>query len=230
MLAATAIRSREARGLTHGFDATAAPEAIAASDGPLERLTGGNGRFLATIEASADPASVRAGFSKAEPYAVILGCSDSRVPPEVVFDESPGKLFVVRVASGVAGPNEIGTIEYALARWSCPLVVVLGHTQCGGIAAALDKLPPGSEPKPDPTGWMHLGTLVFAIRSAMGDTSGCADCPDSWRAAVELHVRKTVDLLLNWSEPIRRRVAAGQLRVVGAVYDVETGAVELLEA
>jgi carbonic anhydrase len=197
--------------------------------GALAWLTAGNGRFVASIEASTDPAAVRAGLSRAEPYAVVLGCSDSRVPPEVIFGEAPGRLFVVRVASGVAGPNEIGTIEYALARWSCPLVVVLGHTQCGGIAASLDQLPAGAEPQPEATGWMHLSSVVFAIRSAIGDTSTCAACPDPWRAAVELHVRKTIDLLQNWSEPIRRRVAAGRLKVVGAIYDVETGAVELLD-
>jgi carbonic anhydrase len=211
-------------------DETKAEANVSDPGGALERLTAGNGRFLASIEASADPAAVRAGLSRAEPYAVVLGCSDSRVPPEVVLGEAPGKLFVVRVASGVAGPNEIGTVEYALARWSCPLVVVLGHTQCGGIAASLDRLPAGAEPQPESTGWMHLSSLVFAIRSAMGDTSACSTCPDPWRAAVELHVHKTVDLLQNWSEPIRRRVAAGRLKVVGAMYDVETGAVELLDA
>jgi carbonic anhydrase len=211
-------------------DETKAEASVSEPGGALASLTAGNGRFLASIEASTDPAAVRAGLSRAEPYAVILGCSDSRVPPEVVFGEAPGRLFVVRVASGVAGPNEIGTIEYALARWSCPLVVVLGHTQCGGIAASLDRLPAGAEAQPEASGWMHMGSLVFAIRSAMGDTSACAACSDPWRAAVELHVHKSVDLLQNWSEPIRRRVAAGRLKVIGAIYDVETGAVELLDA
>jgi carbonic anhydrase len=200
----------------------------ATPEAAVERLTAGNGRLLASIDAAPDPAAIRATLAKGTPYAIVLGCSDSRVPPEIVFGESPGRLFVVRVASGVAGPNEIGSIEYALARWSCPLVVVLGHTQCGGIAASLDRLPPGAEPQPDPTGWMHLSSLVFSIRSAIGDTSACAACPDPWREAVELNVRKTVELLQNWSEPIRRRVNAGTLAVAGAVYDVETGAVAFL--
>ena len=195
----------------------------------IDLLKAGNERLLSAIEVSVDPDAARAALAKASPYAIVLGCADSRVPPEIVFDEEPGKLFVVRVASGVAGPNEIGSIEYALARWSCPLVVVLGHTECGGIAASLDKLPPGADAQPDPTGWMHLSSLVFSIRSAIGDTSQCAKCPDPWREAVELNVRKTVELLVNWSEPIRQRVNAGRLRVVGAVYDVRTGKVEQLD-
>jgi carbonic anhydrase len=195
----------------------------------LDLLAAGNGRLVSALEVAEDPEAAHRALATANPYAIVLGCADSRVPPETVFDEQPGKLFVVRVASGIAGPNEIGSIEYALARWNCPLVVVLGHTECGGIAASLDKLPPGAEPQPDPTGWMHLSTLVFSIRSAIGDTSQCAKCPDPWREAVELNVRKTVDLLVNWSEPIRRRVNAGQVRVVAAVYDVRTAKVELLD-
>jgi carbonic anhydrase len=195
----------------------------------LERLSDGNGRLLAAMDAAEDPAAWRESFARATPYAIVLGCSDSRVPPELVFDEGPGKLFVVRVAAGVPGPNEIGSIEYALARWDCPLVVVFGHTECGGVAASLDKLPPGSEAQPDPTGWMHMGTLVFSIRSAIGNTSQCAACPDPWRAAVELNVRKTVEVLTNWSEPIRQRVAAGRLRVVGAICDVQSARVEFLD-
>jgi carbonic anhydrase len=195
----------------------------------LERLAAGNGRLMAAIAAAEDPAAARAGLTVAEPYAVIIGCSDSRVAPEIVFDETVGRLFVVRVASGVAGPNEIGTIEYALARWSCPLVVVLGHSQCGGIAAALDKLPPGAEPPPDAAGSMHLASLVFAIKTAMGPVGATAATPDPWTAAAEQNVRRTVDSLLNWSEPIRRRVETGQLRVVGAMYHVETGAVDFLD-
>ena len=143
----------------------------AAPDQSLDMLANGNSRLVAAIAASADPGAALAAFATAEPYAVILGCSDSRVPPEIVFDETVGRLFVVRVASGVAGTNEIGSIEYALARWGCPLLVVLGHTQCGGIVAALDKLPAGAEPPPDATGSMHLSSLVFAIRSELGSTT-----------------------------------------------------------
>src|SRR5512140_1531016 len=93
------------------FDRTATATA-------LDRLTAGNRRLLAAIEGADDHAARREAFAKASPYAIVLGCADSRVPPELVFDEGAGRLFVVRVAAGVAGPNEIGSIEYALARWS----------------------------------------------------------------------------------------------------------------
>ena len=207
-------------------DSDAAPESASAV--ALGRLAAGNARLAAAIEAAEDPRAALSAFARADPYAVILGCSDSRVPPEIVFDETVGQLFVVRVASGVAGSNEIGSIEYALARWGCPVLVVLGHTQCGGIAAALDKLPPGAEPPPDARGSMHLGSLLSGIRSALGPTAAISASQDPWRAAAEQNVRRTVELLLNWSEPIRRRVTEGRLAVVGAVYDVESAQVEFL--
>jgi carbonic anhydrase len=202
-------------------------EVVAEPAAPLDRLRAGNARFLETIADSEDPEAAARALSVADPYAIVLGCSDSRVPPELVFDESAGRLFVIRVASNVAGNEEIGTIEYAVARWACPLVVVLGHTQCGGIAAAMEKLPPGAELPPDPTGSTHLGMLLGSIRANLGWT-GHESTSDPWRIAVRTNVRRTIEQMLLWSLPIRRRVEAGQLEVVGAVYDVETGEVEFL--
>ena len=193
----------------------------------IELLRAGNGRFLDSIESAPDPAAAAAALSMADPYAVVLGCSDSRVPPELVFDESVGRLFVIRVASNVAGNEEIGTIEYALARWDCPLVVVLGHTQCGGIAAAMTTLPPGAEVPPDASGSVHLTSLLASIRSHLSWTAASSD--DPWTDAVRMNVRRTMEHLLTWSLPIRRRVEAGQLEVAGAIYHVETGEVEFLE-
>jgi carbonic anhydrase len=187
----------------------------------------GNSRFLAAIAFASDPEDAIAGLRFADPYAIVLGCSDSRVPPEIIFNEPPGRLFVVRVASNVAGIAEIGSIEYALARWECPLLVVLGHTECGGIAAALDRLPPAADPPPDALGAVHLVSLLSSIKANLGPSPECMS-DDSWRDAVCLNVRRTVELLQNRSEPIRRRVAAGHLTVIGAIYDVTTGAVELL--
>jgi carbonic anhydrase len=197
------------------------------SEAPLQLLRAGNGRFLDAIEQAPDPAATAASLATADPFAVILGCSDSRVPPEIVFDESVGRLFVIRVASNVAGNAEIGTIEYALARWGCPLVVVLGHTQCGGIAATMSPLPPGAEPPPDYAGSVHLMSLLASIRSHLGWASGSST--DPWTDAVRTNVRRTIEQLLTWSMPIRRRVDAGELAVVGAIYHVETGEVEFLD-
>ena len=195
---------------------------------PLDLLRAGNARFLDSVAASDDPAAATASLSQADPYAIVLGCSDSRVPPELVFDESVGRLFVIRVASNVAGNEEIGTIEYAVARWDCPLVVVLGHTQCGGIAAAMSQLPPGADPPPDPTGSTHLSLLLGSIRSNLAWTRDQPSA-DPWQDAVRMNVRQTINQILLWSMPIRRRVDTGCLNVVGAVYHVETGEVEFLE-
>ncbi|HEY5487800.1 MAG TPA: carbonic anhydrase, partial [Candidatus Limnocylindrales bacterium] len=160
--------------------------------------------------------------------AVVLGCSDSRVPPETVFNETVGRLFVIRVAANVAGNAEIGTIEYALARWECPLIVVLGHTQCGGVAAAMARLPAGAEAPPDATGSLSLSLLLASIRNNLGwkrDSSST----DPWGEAVRTNVSRTTEQLLSLSLPIRRRVDAGRLTVVGAIYKVETGDVEFLD-
>ena len=194
---------------------------------PLERLRAGNGRFLDSIAGSDDPETAMAALAVAEPYAIVLGCSDSRVPPELVFDESVGRLFVIRVAANVAGNEEIGTIEYAISRWKCRLVVVLGHTQCSGVAAAMEKLPAGAEPPPNATGSTYLGMLLGSIRANLGWT-GHETAADPWRNAVRANVRRTIEQILLWSIPIRRHVDTGELAIVGAVYDVETGEVEFL--
>ena len=193
----------------------------------VERLQAGNARFLDGIAHMSNPAAVTASLSVANPYAIVLGCSDSRVPPETVFNESVGRLFVIRVASNVAGHHETGTIEYALARWGCPLVVILGHTQCGGIGAAMDRPPAGVEELLDTAGSVSLSSMLSSIRSNLGWAGG-ATSQDPWADAVRANIRRTMEQLLTWSQPIRRRVDAGQLTVVGAIYHVETGAVEFL--
>jgi carbonic anhydrase len=193
----------------------------------LDRLRAGNARFLDAVAASADPEAAAAALSVAEPYAIVLGCSDSRVAPELVFDESIGRLFVIRVASNVAGNAEIGTMEFAIARWHCPLVVVLGHTQCGAVAAAMERPPAGAELPPKPSGSTHLTMLLGSIKANLGWT-GHETGADPWGQAVRANVRRTIEQILLWSMPIRHQVEAGRLAIVGAVYDVETGKVEFM--
>ena len=200
---------------------------VDASGYALERLAEGNGRFLNEIAVSVDPAGLTASLATADPYAIVLGCADSRVPPELIFDEGMGRLFVVRVASHVAGQAEIGSIEYAVARWSCPVVFVLGHTQCGAISAAMDRLPQEAETPPSDPGAVNMGPLLSSIKFSLGTAS--PEPPDPWLEAVTVNVRSTVEALSLWSPLIRTRVDRGQLRVVGAIYHVETGAVELLD-
>jgi carbonic anhydrase len=204
-----------------GVSAAAAPAA-------LDRLRAGNGRFLDSIADSSDPDAVTASLSKADPYAVILGCSDSRVIPEAIFDEGAGRLFVVRVAAQVAGPAEMGSVEYAVTRWDCPVVIVLGHTQCGGVAAVLDRLPPGAETPPSSAGSMSLASLFSTIKSNLGWMPS-GQSADPWLDAVKRNVHRTREALLTWSPPLRQRVSTGQLSVVEAIYHVETGEVEFLE-
>jgi carbonic anhydrase len=200
---------------------------IRAADSPIEALRAGNARFLDSIAVAADPEAARRALAVADPYAVILGCADARVAPESVFDESVGRLFVVRVAAHLAGNEEIGTIEYAVSRWNCPLAVVLGHTQCAAIAAAMDPPPPGAETPPSVAGATQLSMLLGSIRSNLGAPRG-ESSNDRWAEAVRANVRRTIEQLMLRSMPLRRRVEAGQLAIVGAVYDVETGEVEFL--
>ena len=197
-----------------------------ANDHALERLTEGNARILNGIATSADPAGATAALAAAEPYAVVLGCADSRVPPELIFDEGFGRLFVVRVASHVAGQAEIGTIEYAIARWNCPVLLVLGHTQCGAVSAAMDRLPPQAETPPSDPGAVNLLPLLSSIKVSLGSAS--PETLDPWLEAVTANVRSTVEALSLWSPLIRARAKLGQLSVVGAIYHVETGEVEFL--
>ena len=206
---------------------SAESEAAGGGGHGVERLAEGNARFLGGIAGSPDPAGLTAALATADPFAVVLGCSDSRVPPELIFDEGVGRLFVVRVASHLAGQVEIGTIEYAIARWNCPILVVLGHTQCGAISAAMDHLPPEAEAPPTDPGAVNLGPLLSSVRFNLGTSS--APSTDPWLEAVTLNVHRTVEALSLWSPIIRARVKLGQLVVVGAVYHVETGAVEFLE-
>jgi carbonic anhydrase len=199
----------------------------ASDDEPLELLRSGNERFVNAIKRSPDPAAAAEALSRAEPYAIVLGCSDSRVPPEIIFDESIGRLFVIRVASNAAGSDETGTIEYALGRWGCPLLVVLGHSQCGGVAAAMDRLPAGADATPSVAGASSLTSLLSATRANLGWSGTTSD--DPWLDAVRMNVTRTIANLVTWSVPIRERVESGCLKIVGAVYHVETGQVEFLE-
>lgn len=156
-----------------------------------------------------------------KPFASILTCADSRVPPERLFDCGVGDLFVVRVAGNIAGVSETGTLEYGLEHLKTPVLVVMGHTRCGAVAAAAsDAKFPGS-----------LGTLVSAIGPAVDRarrTNPDAAEPDLVAAAVRENVWQTIFDLLRRSETCRAMVADGSVKVVGAVYDISSGRVQWL--
>ena len=127
----------------------------------LVRLAAGNRRFVDAASTAVGPDGLRDALATAEPFAVVLGCSDSRVVPETIFGETLGKLFVVRVAGNLAESIELGSIEYAIARWGCPLLVVLAYTQCGAVGCAIDR---GAEQTIEPVLGGHVSSLLVPIR------------------------------------------------------------------
>ncbi|MCB9914029.1 MAG: carbonic anhydrase [Planctomycetes bacterium] len=162
------------------------------------------------------------------PFAVILGCSDSRAPAELIFDQGLGDLFVVRVAGNIAAPSQIGSVEFAVEKLGSPLVVVLGHADCGAIGATLAEIE-----KPDESLSPNLRPVVDRIRAAVRPILGAGrdlTSPDIVDRAIRANVRASVASLLADSEILGAKVESGALLVVGAEYSLETGEVEFLEA
>jgi len=196
----------------------------------LEKLKQGNARFIANVRGAEPVLSQvrRADFVHGQnPFAVILGCSDSRVPAEIVFDQGLGDLFVIRVAGNVVAPSQVGSVEFAVERFATPLVVVLGHTGCGGVGATLDVLQDRAKP-----GSKGLMSIVDRIRPAVEPLlqTELARQPDALvRVAIRANVRASANQLRHGSEIIERMVASNGLAVVGGVYDLATGEVEFFD-
>lgn len=196
----------------------------------LARLREGNARFAAHL---GDPRYERRLAQPAElpqeqqPFAVVLGCSDSRVPAEIVFDQGLGELFVIRVAGNVVAPSQIGSVEFAVSRFGTRLVVVLGHTQCGAILATLDELQ-----RPAESQSRNLRSIVNRVRPAVEmllATELRHDRDALVRHAVRANVFAAVNLLRHGSEILERLIEDDDLLVVGAEYSLETGTVEFFE-
>ncbi len=215
MLRVTALASA-------GVAAGALPLAAAGGERPaprtpqeaLDRLLEGNGRFVsgAVDGPRRDLDRVRELSGGQEPYAAILGCADSRVPPEILFDEGFGDLFTVRVAGNVATPEEIASLEYAVGVLGSQLVVVLGHSSCGAVSAAVDG---GAVPG-------QISSLFQHITPSVPEGA-------SVQEAVEANARHQARVLRTSSPVIREALAAGSVRVQPAVYSLEDGRVRLLE-
>ncbi|GLH99187.1 carbonic anhydrase [Phytohabitans aurantiacus] len=188
-------------------------------DRALAELRDGNQRFVTgtRIHPNQD-AEHRAALAGAQtPFAVIFGCSDSRLAAEIIFDRGLGDLFVVRTAGHTMGPEVLGSIEYAVTVLHTPLVVVLGHNSCGAVTAARDAVAGGTQP----TG--HLRAVVDAIVPSVSvATSRNIDDIDQ---IVDIHIQRTVDHLLAHSQPLARAVAAGTCAVVGMSYQLGAGEV-----
>jgi len=195
----------------------------ATADEALARLMAGNDRFVrGEARFPTVQKEVLADLARAQqPFATILGCSDSRVPPELLFDAGFGELFVVRVAGNVISAEVMGSLQYAGVHLRTPLFVVLGHDGCGAVGAALAALNGGaSEPA-------RIALLLDNIIPALRDLPPNLAPEARLRAAVEANVRWSMHQVFDTPEG-RARVAEGQVKLVGAVYDLETGRVRLL--
>lgn len=189
------------------------------ADEALARLKAGNERFVSgkVVHPNAG-ADRRAEVAKGQkPFAIIVGCSDSRVGPEVVFDQGLGDLFVIRTAGNVVDDVALGSIEYAADHFGVPLILVLGHTRCGAVRAAVDG---GEAPG-------HVGSVVEKIKPAVDETKGKKG--DAVENAVRANVQNVVTQLRNSNPIILGLVKLGKLKVVGACYDLDTGRVGMVE-
>jgi carbonic anhydrase len=195
----------------------------------LTRLREGNRRFVTgQSSAAALSRSARAALvAGQEPFAIVLGCSDSRVPAELVFDQSFGDLFVIRVAGNIVAPSQVGSVEFAASRFGTRLVVVMGHSQCGAITATLEELQGRATSQS-----RNLRSIVERVRPSVETLlNGRRDIePDALiRDAVRANVRASVNHLRHGSELLERLVTEIGLLVVGAEYSLETGVVDFFE-
>jgi carbonic anhydrase len=162
-----------------------------------------------------------------EPLAIILGCSDSRVPAEIVFDQGLGDLFVIRVAGNIVAPSQVGSVEFAAERFGTRLVVVLGHSQCGAVLATLEELR-----RPDDTQSRNLRSIVDRIRPSVEGllASAAGMDPDAlMHAATRANVRVSANHLRHGSEVLERLIESNGLLVVGAEYSLDTGLVDVFD-
>jgi carbonic anhydrase len=196
----------------------------------LDRLKQGNMRFVngqGVREIGVDHAQRMAQMVNQNPFAIVLGCSDSRVPAELVFDQGVGDLFVIRVAGNIVMPSQIGSVEFAAEKFGTKLVVVLGHSQCGAILATLEELEQSSESRSP-----NLRRIVDVIRPCIEDlfqASRADHREDLVQAAVRANIRASVNQLRNGSEILENLIREDWLQVVGAEYSLETGVVEFLD-
>jgi carbonic anhydrase len=196
----------------------------------LGLLREGNRRFIADVRSRENlPSRARRVELAAgqAPFAAILGCSDSRVPVEIVFDQGLGDLFVIRVAGNIVAPSQIGSVEFAAERFGTRLVVVLGHTQCGAIDAALEQL---QRPKENQSRNLH--SIVDLVRPSVEELLASDLRHDLGRLvheAVRANIRASVKHLRHGSEIVENLIQKDGLLIVGAEYSLETGEVDFFE-
>jgi carbonic anhydrase len=194
----------------------------------LERLREGNLRFVSGDASGHSHPTRRADLLNGqEPFAVILGCSDSRVPAELVFDQGFGDLFVIRVAGNIVAPSQVGSVEFAASRFGTRLVVVMGHSQCGAIVATLESLQGGARTQSG-----SLRFIVNRVRPSVEKvlaTRSNTDPDALIREAVRANVRVSANHLRRGSKLLERLVEKDGLVIVGAEYSLETGIVDFFD-
>ncbi len=194
----------------------------------LARLREGNHRFAhdaPRLEAISTRARRDALVGGQTPFAVVLSCSDSRAPAELVFDCGLGDLFVVRVAGNIVAPSIIGSVEFAVSTFGTELVVVMGHTRCGAIDVTLDALEGTRSPISD-----NVRDIVERIQPSVVELARDRPrTPELERAAMRANVRASTSHLRHGTRALEQRIASGELDIVGAEYELETGEVHFLD-
>jgi carbonic anhydrase len=204
-----------------------APSSPRSALAALDRLREGNRRFATgarraiIAEPGRDPAEGQ------EPFAVILGCSDSRVPVEIIFDQGPGDLFVIRVAGNIVAPSQIGSVEFAADRFHSRLVVVLGHEHCGAVEATVDELlsPNAAQSRNQKSIIDHIKPAVEGVMTMelKRDREALVD------QAVRANVRMSAAALRHGSDVLERLIDTEGVLVVGAEYSITTGVVDFFD-
>ena len=195
----------------------------------LERLREGNRRFVdgdRTLNTLITQGRRDELLDTQAPIAVILGCSDSRVPVEIVFDQGLGDLFVIRVAGNIVAPSQVGSVEFAAERLGTRLVVVLGHTRCGAVRATLDDLEKAA------ANLWNMNSIVARIRPSVEELLSTPlkhDREALWDHAVRSNVRASTNQLRHGSDVLERLMRSNGLRIVGAEYSLETGVVDFFD-
>ncbi len=204
----------------------------------LNTLKAGNQRFIANeshSESSNEGQARQASHSYLagqNPLAIIVGCADSRVPVELIFSQGIGSLFVIRVAGNVVTPPQLGSVEYAVQSFETPLVVVLGHTHCGAVAATIDALERKDSPdsgNPISSNLMSIVDRISPAVSALMDTSLRDDKVALNAQAIRANIQLAADHLRQESPVLEERISQKKLLIVGAEYSLETGIVDFFD-
>lgn len=197
----------------------------------LDKLIEGNRRFVAGLQSTALDAQESRRYELVmhgqQPFAIVIGCSDARVPAEIVFDQGLGDLFVIRVAGNIIAPSQVASVEFAAEQFGSPLVLVLGHSNCGAIEATLEQLE-----RPRESRSSNLRAIVDRIRPSVEPLIEAGLEPGSARLleqAVRANIRASASQLRHGSQILEKLIARGELMVVGAEYCLQTGSVDFFD-